>query len=176
MTKRIFRSIIFIAIATLLTSFIVVMGVMYRYFNDLRLKQLILELDFISHAVENEGISYFDSFLGDDIRVTWISEDGTVVYDSLAKIDSMENHADREEIQEAFMYGVGESSRYSLTRMEKTLYQAKRLEDGSVLRVSVSIATVNALLVMALKPVRFPLRSLPTSTGRVIPSLLTTSL
>lgn len=153
MTKRIFRSIIFIAIATLLTSFIVVMGVMYRYFNDLRLKQLILELDFISHAVENEGISYFDSFLGDDIRVTWISEDGTVVYDSLAKIDSMENHADREEIQEAFVYGVGESSRYSLTRMEKTLYQAKRLSDGSVLRVSVSVATVNALLVMALKPV-----------------------
>lgn len=155
MTKKIFQSIILIAAMTLLTCFVVVMGVMYRYINDIRQRQLVLELDFISQAVENEGIDFFDQIAFHEIRVTWVDAEGYVMYDSQAKVEAMENHADREEIKEALVHGVGKSARYSSTRMEKTLYQAKRLSDGSVLRASVSVATVNVLLIMALKPVIF---------------------
>ncbi len=75
------------------------------------------------------------------------------MYDTKADGSSMENHADREEFQQAIKNGFGESSRYSSTLMEKTLYRAQRLADGSVLRISVSRATSGVLVLGMLQPI-----------------------
>ena len=58
----------------------------------------------------------------------------------------MENHADRKEIQSARQTGDGESSRYSATLLEETLYHARLLSDGTVLRISTNRLTIPALL------------------------------
>lgn len=64
----------------------------------------------------------------------------------------MESHADREEVQQALKTGEGESTRYSATLLQKTLYYARRLGDGTVLRISVSRATAGLLILGVLQP------------------------
>ena len=49
-------------------------------------------------------------------------------------------------------YGEGESTRYSSTLMEKTMYYAQRLDDGTVLRISISRATVGMIAVGMIQP------------------------
>ena len=71
-----------------------------------------------------------------DDRITYIAEDGTVLYDNQADAATMENHGDRKEIQEALKTGSGHAERISKTLSQKTLYYALRLSDNSVLRVS----------------------------------------
>ncbi len=146
MTKKIFRSTLFVAIVVLFASFITILGVLYNYFNGSQNKQLHAQLALASTAVENEGVSYLQTMHFDSFRITYIDTDGTVIYDSLVSADTMENHAAREEIQEALQSGFGESSRYSTTLTERTIYLANRLSDGTVLRISVSSYTVLSLV------------------------------
>ena len=86
-------------------------------------------------------------------RITWIDADGEVLFDSDASTDEMENHLEREEIKEAVEDGYGESSRYSATLMERTLYSAMRLEDGTVVRLSVAQNTMLTLLLGMSQPI-----------------------
>ncbi len=75
-----------------------------------------------------------------------------VLFDSQADESSMENHAQREEVRQALETGEGQSSRYSSTLLEKTIYYAKRLTDGSILRISISRATAGVLVMGMLQP------------------------
>ena len=86
-------------------------------------------------------------------RLTWIENDGTVLYDTVTDAESLENHADRAEVKQALEYGEGESTRYSSTLLQKTMYCAERLADGSVLRISMSRATAGVLLVGMGQPI-----------------------
>ena len=99
-----------------------------------------------AQAVEEAGSRYLDAFDTGELRLTLVDKSGTVLADTDADPAAMENHKDREEIAEALATGTGESARYSATLTEKTIYRAVRLDNGSVLRVSVSQATVFALL------------------------------
>lgn len=146
MIKKIFHSTLLVAITVLFASFVTILGVLYNHFNDSQEKQLHTQLELVSTAVENEGITYLENLDTDDFRVTYINVDGTVLYDSQVSVDTMENHSEREEIQEAFTTGFGESSRYSTTLTERTIYLADRLENGNVLRISVSSYTVFSLI------------------------------
>lgn len=146
MIKRIFRSTLFVAVIVLLISFISILGVLYDYFNDSQNKQLHTQLALASTAVENEGVAYLQTMHFDNFRVTYIDTDGIVLYDSQVSADTMENHAMREEIQEAILTGQGESSRHSTTLTERTIYLANRLSDGTILRISVSSYTVLSLV------------------------------
>ena len=103
--------------------------------------------------MEEEGESYLSRLKPESYRLTWVGEDGGVFYDTQADAGQMENHKDRTEIQDALKLGQGQSSRYSSTLMEKTLYFARRLKDGSVLRISVSRATAWRLVLGMLQPV-----------------------
>ena len=87
---------------------------------------------------------------GDAVKT---AADGTVLYDTKADAGQLPSHADRSEIREALENGTGESTRYSATLLEKTLYYARRLDDGTVLRISVSRATVWVLVVGMLQPI-----------------------
>lgn len=142
MTKRIFRSMIVTAGAVLLATLVIIMGCLYEYFCGVQEQQLKDELSLAVAAMQQgEGEPYLQSLNSDRYRLTWVAADGTVLYDTRTDAETMENHAQRQEIQQALLAGQGESSRYSSTLLEKTLYQAQRLEDGSVLRISISRAT-----------------------------------
>ena len=107
----------------------------------------------MASGVSQGGENYLDTIDSNRYRLTWIAPDGTVLYDTQADASTMENHASREEVQQALTTGEGESSRYSQTLLEKTIYVAKRLDDGSVLRICVSRQTLAVLLLGMLQPV-----------------------
>ena len=152
MTKKIFKSILSVALVILLSSLVMIIGVLYDYFRGVQKNQLRTELAFAAEGVEVSGAAYLEGLNDDSCRITLVGEDGTVLYDSVESADKMENHADRDEIKEAREYGMGEASRYSSTLTEQTIYISKLLSDGSVLRVSVSHATVPALVFGMLQP------------------------
>ena len=152
MTKKIFRSMVITAGAVLLASLIIIMGCLYDYFCGVQEQQLKDELSLAAAAVEQGGADYLASLQSDRYRLTWVSADGTVLYDTQADAAAMENHAQRQEIRQALLAGQGESSRYSATLLEKTLYCARRLDDGTVLRISISRATAGVLVLGMLQP------------------------
>ena len=157
MTSKIFRSILSVAIAVLMASLVIITGVLYQYFGDVQESQLKDELSLASSATQQLGESYLEGLDSDRYRLTWVGPDGAVLFDSHADAATMENHASREEIREAFVSGTGSSVRQSSTLTEQTIYEAARLEDGSVLRISVSRATAFTLALGMLQPVAFVL-------------------
>lgn len=153
MTKKIFKSIMVVAGAVLIASLVIIMGCLYSYFSNVQGKQLEDELSLAAIAVEKDGRNYLEELQSREYRLTWVAENGDVIYDTQSDGESMENHADREEIQEALRNKEGKSSRYSTTLLEKTLYCARRLNDGSVLRISVSSVTIWVLVLGMIQPI-----------------------
>lgn len=152
MTKKIFRSILVVATAVLLISLSVVTLVLYDHFENFTTAQLKSELSLAVKGVELSGKDYLENLSDDNFRITWVDENGEVLFDSKADAISMYNHIDREEISEAIDSGYGESARYSETLTQKMLYSAYRLTDGTVLRVATSVDSVFTLLLNALVP------------------------
>ena len=152
MTKKIFSSIMLTAACVLLASMITIVGFLRDYFGGIEESGLREELGIAAVGVEDEGTDYLAALPDGQRRFTWIAADGSVIYDTKADADSLENHSDREEFKAALETGAGESVRYSNTLMQKTMYAARRLDDGTVLRVSVSTATVGALLLGVTQP------------------------
>ena len=153
MRKKIFTFTVIIISTVLLLSFGIITDVLYNYFTTVSTNQLKDELSLATEGVEISGIDYLKSVKDNNYRLTLISENGTVIYDTKSNETEMNNHLDREEIKEAFETGEGSASRHSDTLGEKTLYEAKRLKDGSVLRISVSLADVWILLVGMIYPI-----------------------
>ena len=147
MTKKIFRSMITVALTVLLTSLFVATTFIYDYFNKSQVKQLKAELELVKETVNTVGIEYFENFDSTVFRFTVVDEDGIVLYDTVADATQMENHSEREEIREALENGHGSSARNSSTLTEKTFYEAVLLDSGDVLRISVSQLTLGALFV-----------------------------
>ena len=153
MTKKIFHSILLVAGAVLLASLFVITGALYEYFGIIQKKQLKDELSLAAVSVEQQGGDFLKRLSPDRYRITWINTEGNVIYDTRTDAESLENHADRTEIKQALKDGYGESIRYSSTLLEKTIYCAQRLTDGSVLRISVSQATIGVLVLGILQPI-----------------------
>lgn len=147
MRKKIFRSIFTVALVVLLSSIGIATSFLYNHFNTSQQSQLHTELLLVADTVNKVGIEYFETFDSSVFRFTVVDADGTVLYDTQANANEMENHADREEIVEAFQNGKGSSARTSSTLTEKTFYEAVLLESGDVLRVSVNQLTVGALII-----------------------------
>lgn len=147
MTKKIFRSTIAVAMAVLIASLLIASFFLHDYYKKAQVNQLKEELALVAAIVDKTGTEYFDNFDSSIFRFTLVSSDGSVLYDSQAKAEEMENHLAREEIAEALESGNGSSARYSSTLTERTFYEATRLENGNVLRISVSQVTVGALIV-----------------------------
>ena len=152
MTKKIFQSILLVAGCVLLASLLIIMGFLYDYFGGVEENQLRDELSLAAAAVEDGGTDYLSQLTADRYRLTWIAADGSVLYDTKTDAESLENHASRAEVSQALAIGTGESTRYSSTLMEKTMYYAQRLDDGTVLRISISRATVGMIAVGMIQP------------------------
>lgn len=152
MTKKIFQSILLVAGCVLLASLLIIMGFLYDYFGGVEENQLRDELSLAAAAVEDGGTDYLSQLTAERCRLTWIAADGSVLYDTRTDAESLENHASRAEVSQALTTGTGESTRYSSTLMEKTMYYAQRLDDGTVLRISISRATVGMIAVGMIQP------------------------
>ena len=153
MTKRIFRATLLVGVAVLIASLTLVMGALYSYFGRVQESQLRDELSLAVVGVEQNGMDYLRKLESDQYRITWLRADGAVLYDTRADAESMENHAQRQEVQQALATGEGESSRYSDTLLQKTVYYAKRLPDGTVLRLSAIRVTTGVLVLNMLQPI-----------------------
>ena len=153
MTSKIFRSTVFVAVVVLLCSLGIVIGVLYNHFTGVQVQQLKDELSLAVTGTEQYGNAFLENVEADRFRVTWIDTDGTVLFDTQVDQSAMENHADREEIQEAFETGVGSAVRNSSTLTEQTYYEAQRLTDGTVLRISTNQASAWALMMDLLWPI-----------------------
>lgn len=152
MTKRIFRSVCLVALTVFAASTILVMGVLYEYFSDVQQSQLKMQTNLAAQGVTNEGIAYFSGLQVMNYRITWIDADGTVLYDSASGSGEIGNHLDREEVQEALARGYGESRRYSVTLLERAFYSAQKLDDGTILRLSISQMSVLTLFLGMAQP------------------------
>ena len=150
MAKKIFRSTMAVGLWVLLLSAALFLGMLYQYFTDRFTQELESETWLVARGVESMGLDYLDG-LRTDNRITWVAQDGTVLYDNEADAAAMENHADREEIQEALFGIQGTARRESATLSQLTIYVAHRLDDGSVIRLAGSQSTVVHLL-MAMAP------------------------
>ena len=152
MVNKIFRSNFFTSMLILLMSFCLIFGVLFSYFEAQMFTELESEAGYISYAVKNDGIDFINNFNEKGKRITLVSADGSVLADTSANAEELENHADRKEIADALKNGKGTSSRYSDTLMQKTLYYAEKLDDGTILRVSTTQNSVVIILLGLLQP------------------------
>ena len=153
MISKIFRSTLLVAAVILLCSLGLIMGVLYGYSNDIQVSQIKDELRLAAAGTEESGVAFLHRVESQRFRLTWVDADGKVLFDTHAEADRMENHGNREEIQEAIATGTGSASRKSDTLMERTIYEAMKLSDGTVLRIAVTQQTMMVLIVGMLHPV-----------------------
>lgn len=153
MTKRIFRAICLVALVVFLASVTLIMGILYDYFSRVQQDQLRIEAGLAARGVEENGADYFDGLDTQSYRITWIGADGTVLFDSDSDAGTMENHLEREEVKQAMASGFGHSSRYSSTLMERLLYSAQRLNDGSVIRLAITQNSVLTIVLGMIQPI-----------------------
>lgn len=152
MFKKIFRSNFITSMLVLLVCCCLIFGVLFDYFEAQIFTELQNEASYISYAIKTEGISYLENFKKNDKRITLVSADGTVLADTAADAAALENHASRKEIREALKNGSGTSSRYSNTLLQKTLYYAEKLDNGTILRISATQNSVLTILLGLLQP------------------------
>lgn len=146
MHKKIFRSSMLVTLLVLLSSVGLMMGILYDYFESQLINELEREAAYISVGIENEGIEYLDSIENENERITLIAPDGTVIADTVADAESLENHSSRDEVKQAMQNGSGTSSRYSDTLTEKIVYYAVEMKNGEILRISTRHYTVITIL------------------------------
>ena len=151
MTGKIFRSCVLVGLAAILVCSGLFLAIMANQYEQEIYRQMKQEAAYVSRGLEETGVDYFTSLKASQ-RLTWVDADGTVLYDSAADPASMENHLDREEIAQALRSGEGRSEHLSSTVLEKTLYYALRLDDGTVLRVACTRSTVGAMVLGVVQP------------------------
>ncbi len=153
MTKRIFKNTMIVVIMVILLCGIVIFGVIYGYFNKRLNNEVSNETKYIARGVELDGMDYLKTMNDAEVRITWVAADGTVMYDNRADISEMDNHANREEIKEALISSQGDCVRFSNTLSEKTAYYARRLSDGTVIRVAHTQNSVIILVLGLMQPI-----------------------
>ena len=146
MIKKIFRSTLLANFLVLLASLTLIMGALYRYFTQVQVEQLQTQTALAAKGISAEGLDYFDGLKTASTRITWVDNTGTVLFDTEYDAKQMENHGDRQEIKDALETGYGESSRYSSTLTQTSLYIAQRLDNGTVVRLSVTQHSIFLLL------------------------------
>lgn len=155
MSSKIFKAIWIVAISVFLASLLLIMGTLYNYFSSLQRNLLRNQTELAAQGVAMSGMDYLDELSIENYRITWVSTDGTVLFDNEADTASMQNHLERPEIQQALKEGFGESTRHSYTLADQQYYAAKRLPDGSVFRMSIAQLSVWSLLLGFAQPICF---------------------
>lgn len=153
MNKKIFRSSMAVALVVLLSSIVLIIGILFQYFENQLQSELESEASYIAYAVENQGVDYIHNFSNGNKRITLISPDGDVIADTAANETELDDHSDRQEVIDALKNGKGKSIRYSNTLAEKTVYYAMKMDDGNILRVSTTQYTVVTIILSLIQPI-----------------------
>lgn len=149
MTGKIIRSLFSLAMLVLVIGAALFSGILYGYYEKQSFASLAQEAEQLQQTMEYVSPEQMRSA----DRITLISPNGTVLYDSVARADAMENHLSREEVVQALREGTGKSSHYSSTVLKKNLYYALRLEDGNILRLSREQSSLGAMLLNMAWPI-----------------------
>ncbi|HGD6095761.1 TPA: ATP-binding protein [Streptococcus agalactiae] len=152
MTKKIFRTTLSASLGIVLVTILMIMGFLYNYFNHIQREQLRTQTALASQGISFEGKDYFENLKTSNVRITWVDNKGQVLYDTQSDAKHMKNHANRQEIKEAIKSGYGESTRWSATLTEKSIYAAQRLNNGTTVRLSVAQQTIFYLLLGMISP------------------------
>lgn len=152
MTKKIFKSTVLVSASVLILGVAFVMGILYQYFGKQLNSELEKETRYLSYGIEAQGEEFLEQIKNADSRITYMDETGKVLFDNEADPSEMENHEDREEVQEALSKGRGSAARMSDTLSQNTVYYALRLSDNSVIRVSSTQYSVFALILQLVQP------------------------
>lgn len=152
MTKKIFRTTLSASLGIVLVRILMIMGFLYNYFNHIQREQLRTQTALASQGISFEGKDYFENLKTSNVRITWVDNKGQVLYDTQSDAKHMKNHANRQEIKEAIKSGYGESTRWSATLTEKSIYAAQRLNNGTIVRLSVAQQTIFYLLLGMISP------------------------
>lgn len=152
MTKKIFRTTLSASLGIVLVTILMIMGFLYNYFNHIQREQLRTQTALASQGISFEGKDYFENLKTSNVRITWVDNKGQVLYDTQSDAKHMKNHANRQEIKEAIKSGYGESTRWSATLTDKSIYAAQRLNNGTIVRLSVAQQTIFYLLLGMISP------------------------
>lgn len=152
MTKKIFRTTLSASLGIVLVTILMIMGFLYNYFNHIQREQLRTQTALASQGISFEGKDYFENLKTSNVRITWVDNKGQVLYDTQSDAKHMKNHANRQEIKEAIKSGYSESTRWSATLTEKSIYAAQRLNNGTIVRLSVAQQTIFYLLLGMMSP------------------------
>lgn len=153
MAKRIFRAVCLISLWVFAASVVIIMWVLYDYYSETQRMQLKRQTQQVAEGVELCGMEYLTRLAAEDYRITYIDRDGTVLYDNKSDAAKLENHKDREEVAQAYETGCGESTRFSEILTQRQIYEAKKLSDGRVIRLSDTQYTVFTLFMSMLQPI-----------------------
>lgn len=140
MKKTIYSNILSLAFMTVLVISAIFVAAFNQEMHAQRAEEIRAEAVSIASAceMEEDKVSFLNGLKSDgQHRISLISAEGTVLYDSQVEAESLENHLERPEIQKARQNGVGSESRLSNTLQEETYYYAVRMSDGSFLRISI---------------------------------------
>ena len=141
MRKGILRSMVLVLTITLLLFYAILAVILYQRNLTLLEEEVRQEARYIQTAVNISGSEYLAEMNEVDLstRVTQVDRDGEVLYDTMRDESELEDHSQRNEVQEAFERGEGEDVRMSDTLGTEMYYYAILLDDGTVLRVSRSM-------------------------------------
>ncbi len=162
MRRKINLNLICLSVAVVIAAVICVMLVFYGLFE----KQVQSDLHTDAELLRASGIFERDGEYSDiqdrvfewleeksedrgALRLTWIDEDGSVLYDNDAEASLLENHSDRPEFTQALEEGEAQTRRHSDTMGKNTFYCAILLEDGSVLRLSTDANSIFSIFLSA---------------------------
>lgn len=151
MSHKIFKSTFWISIVIFALTMGVTAALLFSFLESRTVDELREEANILSYGIEAQGQEYLDR-INTDRRVTLIRRDGTVLYDNEADASTMENHSNREEVEEAVKSGSGHSIRKSETMTRETIYFAQKLDDGTILRVAVTQDSIWAILAKLIRP------------------------
>ncbi|MCR5772959.1 MAG: two-component sensor histidine kinase [Butyrivibrio sp.] len=154
MKSKINVRLVGIAILAVISTVIGITIIYYNLFQQQVRTELSISAKLLkdTHYFESVDINTDEIDLStdiDELRVTWIDSDGTVLYDNDASAKLLSNHNDRPEIIEAFKNGEGETVRRSDTMNENTFYYAVLLDNGTVLRVATNAQSLLSLFMSA---------------------------
>lgn len=139
--RKIYWNLCLVALLTMVVSALITTLLLCQDLQTQMRQAVMTEVRYLESAMEVSGEDYLSHLKsrgdGNSVnRITWVDANGSVLYDSYADSESLENHKDRPEIAAALKNGRGESVRTSHTLAEQTYYYAARLSDGSVIRVA----------------------------------------
>lgn len=152
MRKKIFRTVALTMAVIMAIAMVIVILIVNRHFITVEENRMDTEAQLAAEGVTYGGENYLKSLAPHSYRLTWIDQDGSVLYDSEADPATMENHKNRTEVKEAFTNGTGEDIRYSDTLAERTIYYAVKCDDGTVVRIAETYDTVGILTLRMLSP------------------------